>query len=232
MTRQARAELKSRLADSGVRLTGLASYVTVAADTADDVVVGALVAALQLAADLGAPMIRVFPSAPMASVNGTLVLAAPVEVVDERAARRLNAVSHSARDLGVFPVLETHDSHPRGEDVARILKRVEAPVGVVWDLLHPIRAGESIDATWKFLSPWLAGGHGSVQIKDATLHDLMPTLIGEGDLPVDAFAELLIREGYDGTVSLEWEKAWNPSIPTLEKGLDSAQRWFRRHWPE
>jgi hypothetical protein len=40
--------------------TGIASYVKVAASTEDDVVLGALVAALYFAADLGTATVRVF----------------------------------------------------------------------------------------------------------------------------------------------------------------------------
>ncbi|MFD0823604.1 nitrate- and nitrite sensing domain-containing protein, partial [Micromonospora zhanjiangensis] len=64
---------------------------------------------------------------------------------------------------GVTVLLETHDSHPRGADVARILRAVDHPrVRAGWDLLHPWRHGEPVTATAAILRPWLA----HVQLKD------------------------------------------------------------------
>ena len=97
--------------------------------------------------------------------------------------------------------------------------------------MHPWRTGEPLERTWQLLSPWLVDGRGSVQVKDANLPaDATPLPIGDGTLPVDEFAQLLVDAGYDGVVCLEWEKAWYPQAPGLRTGLDSAVRWFDRHW--
>ena len=111
------------------------------------------------------------------------------------------------------------------------LDQVSGPVGAIWDLMHPWRTGEPLERTWRLLSPWLAGGRGSVQVKDANLPaDATPLPIGDGTLPVDEFAQLLVDTGYDGVVCLEWEKAWYPAAADLPTALDSTVRWFDRHW--
>ena len=234
MTRAEAVEVKRCLDDAGVSVTGLASYVRVASDANDEMVLGALGSALTLARELGAPMVRVFPGAPThpGPYNQRPELLESIDEVDARASRRLNAVAHLSEDLGVHAVLETHDSHPRGEDIARILAQVESPVGAVWDLMHPWRVGEPLERTWHILSPWILNGRGSVQVKDADLpDDSTPLLIGDGTLPVDEFADLLIANGFDGPVCLEWEKAWYPNVSTLDVALASAHRWFSRKWP-
>ena len=234
MTATERAELGSRISDAGVAVSGIASYVQVASDAKDEMVVGSLAAAMKLAADLGAPMVRVFPGAPAHSspYDRKPELREPVDDVTSRAVARLNAVAPLAEELGVYPALETHDSHPCGADIVRILERCDGPVGAVWDLMHPWRTGEPLQHTWDLLSPWLSSGRGCVQIKDANLpEDRTPLPIGTGTLPVDEFAELLIREGYDAPICLEWEKAWHPSAANLGVALDSTKRWFDRHWP-
>ncbi|ACL38455.1 Xylose isomerase domain protein TIM barrel [Pseudarthrobacter chlorophenolicus A6] len=235
MTRQERARLRSEVADAGVAITGLASYIRVADPAPDELVVGALEAALFLAADLGAPTVRVFPGAPTEPADYQEVprTTAARHEVDALAARRLTAVGRLAEELDVFPALETHDSHPRGQDIAAILAQVEGRVGAVWDLMHPWRVGEGLEDTWNVLAPWLISGLGSVQVKDAGLPaSRTPVPIGDGTLPVDGFARLLRDRGYTGLLCLEWEKAWHPDAVRLDTALESTKAWYLRHWPD
>jgi sugar phosphate isomerase/epimerase len=234
MTRQARTRLRAEADGAGVAITGLASYIRVADTAPDDLVVGALEAALLLAADLGAPAVRVFPGAATEPAEYTQVpmTTAARHDVNALAARRLTAVGRLAAELDVYPVLETHDSHPRGRDIAEILGQVEGRAGAVWDLMHPWRVGESLDETWAVLQPWLDNGLGSVQVKDARLPDSRtPVPIGDGTLPVDGFAQLLKDKGYAGVLCLEWEKAWHPGAARLDAAIESTTAWFGRHWP-
>ena len=227
------AGVRAKIADAGIELTGLASYIKVCSDASDEVVIDALAGALNLASQLGAPIVRVFPGAPVhpASYDIRPRLREPASDVAARAVRRLDAVAHLSEDLGVHPALETHDSHPRAADIVPILEQASGPVGAIWDLMHPWRTGEPLEDTWQLLSPWLVDGRGSVQVKDANLPtDATPLPIGDGTLPADEFAQLLVGEGYDGVVCLEWEKAWYPTAPDLRIGLGSVVRWFDRHW--
>ncbi len=234
LTRAARRAVRTEIEDAGVIVTGIASYVKVGSAAEDEMIVGSLVGALDFAADLGAPMVRVFPGAPVepGPYDRVPQLLQPQEEVNARAANRLNAVASYAEDCGVLPALETHDSHPTGRHIAAVLEQVTGAVGAIWDLMHPWRVGETLEESWAALSPWLAAGRGGVQVKDADLPaDPTPLLIGEGTLPTDEFAELLIREGYAGPVILEWEKKWHPEAVPLDQALTSAKRWLDRHWP-
>ncbi len=224
--------IRTELEVAGVQLTGLAGYVRIADARSDEVVVGELIAAIRLAHELGAPTVRVFPGAPCQDLGYDRVprLLEPPEEVSRRAARRLTAVAGTVERLSVLPVIETHDSHPRGTDVAAIARLVDGPVGVIWDIMHPWRVGEPLKATWTALKEWLECGLGAVQIKDAALpDDRAPTRIGEGSLPCDAFARLLVEGGYTGIVSLELEAAWHPSAPPFPEVLASARQWFTRN---
>jgi sugar phosphate isomerase/epimerase len=234
MTRTARRELRRRLDEAGVRVTGVASYVRVAADVPDDVVLGALVAALDVAVDLGAPAVRVFPGAPTepGPYDRVPALTEDRDEVDARAARRLSAVAGYATETGVLPCLETHDSHPTATHVAAVLRQVDGPVGVVWDLMHPWRVGEALATSWAVLEPWLRVSGSSVQVKDARLpEDSTPFPVGAGTLPVDEFAALLVAQGYAGPVTLEWERAWYPAALPLGDALRPVRTWADRHWP-
>jgi sugar phosphate isomerase/epimerase len=235
MTAAGRRQLRERLAAAGVAVSALASYIRLAADAPDELVLGALAGAVQVAADLGAPAVRVFPGAPTEAGPYDQVprLHESREAVDERAARRLSAAAPLAAEAGVLLCLETHDSHPTGAHVAGLLERVAGPVGAVWDLMHPWRVGESLETSWSALQPWLARSGSSVQVKDAALPiDRTPRPIGEGSLPVDAFAELLVEQGWSGPVTLEWERAWHPTAAPLAVALTSLRTWADRYWPE
>jgi sugar phosphate isomerase/epimerase len=229
MTRAQRRALRSAVEEAGVAVTGVASYIRVGADVPDDVVLGALVGALDLAADLGAPFVRVFPGAPAEPCGYDTVptLTGSREEVADLVARRLDAVAGYAEECGVRPALETHDSHPTGALVADVLGRVSSPVvGAVWDLMHPWRVGEQLADTWAALQPWVADGRGWVQVKDAALPGRpLPLPLGEGTLPLDPFAALLADVGYDGVVSLEWERKWYPDAAPLDVACASFRSW-------
>lgn len=228
----ARKSLRAVIEAARVEVTSVASYVKVAAAGDDEAVTAELVQAIDYARDMGAPMVRVFPGAETTSASFTAppVLVEPAEEVEERAARRLSSITGYAESLGVLPVLETHDSHPTGADIARILQGVDGPVGAVWDVLHPWRVGEALEDTWAALDPWLSTNRCAVQVKDAALPDSTPVPLGHGNLPLEDFGRLLVNKGYEGAVTLEWEKAWYPEAAGLDVALKSARTWLDRHW--
>ncbi|WP_017583602.1 sugar phosphate isomerase/epimerase family protein [Nocardiopsis valliformis] len=212
----------------GMNVLAVASYVRVAAEGEDAEVAADLAEHLRMAELLGAPYLRVFPGGPGALKERTRA-PEPDPEADERAARRLAAAAPLAGDLGVRLALETHDSHPRGEDVARVLGLLDdgarQNTAVVWDLLHPWRVGEPLERTWEHLRPWLAQGRGWVQFKDvAAPEDPFPVPPGQGALPLDGAFRLLEGADYTGPLSLEWEKAWHPGAADLEVALEHSRR--------
>lgn len=231
-----RAAVRRSFTQAGMEIFGVASRVQIMAEGDDDAVVASLVGELRLAADLGARFVRVFPGAPLceqAPSDQVPELAEDVATVDARGARRLAAVLDEAAGLGVTPLIETHDSHPRGADVARLLAAVDvvAPghgVGAIWDLLHPWRVDEDLATTAELLAPHILDGRGYVQIKDvASPADVFPVLQEEGVIPGREFLSLLDELGYTGPISLEWERFWQPTAPTLDAALAAAARFLR-----
>jgi sugar phosphate isomerase/epimerase len=224
--------VRRTVAEAGIAVLSLATYVRVAACGPDEDAVRSLTEHVELAARLGAPFLRVFPGAETMPGPSSVApaLKDDLEEVDGRAVRRLAAVAPSAGDRGVRLVLETHDSHPRGADVVRVLARLEecapgAGVGAVWDALHPWRVGEPAEETAALLRPYLAFGRGYVQVKDVVSRDdLTPRLPGEGLLPLGEVMAAL--DGwYAGCVSLEWERAWYPRVPDLPAALRAWRTW-------
>ncbi|WP_329562145.1 sugar phosphate isomerase/epimerase family protein [Kitasatospora sp. NBC_01266] len=213
MTAAERSAAARALWRAGVTPLALAGYAAVAAPGEDARPVAELRGQLRLAADLGARHLRVFPR------GGD----APAVGADRRAARRLAAVADEAESLGVRILLETHDSHRAGRDVARVLELVDHPaVGALWDVLHTWLAGESPAVSHAALAPSL----GYVQVKDvAGPDDLTPLPLGAGVLPLAECLGLLPPECW---VSWEYEAPWFPSAAPLDGLLGSGAALLAR----
>jgi len=207
----ARARAARVLADRGLTALSVAGYIGIAAPGSDELILAALHDQLRLAADIGAAGVRVFPQ------GGDHGPAA-----DLRAVRRLAAVAPYAAELGVRVLVETHDSHSGGRDLARVLSQVDHPaVGALWDSMHTWLAGESVGETHAALAPWLA----YVQVKDIAGHnDRTPLALGAGVLPL---AELLRALPAACWVSWEYEAPWYPEAAALPDLLGSGATLLR-----
>jgi sugar phosphate isomerase/epimerase len=212
----ARKAVRELVAGADLEISALAGYVRIAGPGPDEPVVEGLLADLGLAADLGAPGVRVFP--------GGEDLAAGV--------RRLTAVAGFCRDHGVRVFVETHDAMATGAALARLLDAFgDRDVAVaIWDLLHPWRHGEAPADTQRELGAHLA----YIQIKDAVfVKDAVsatgttPVPLWAGSVPLDVCGELL--RGFPGWVSLEWERTWYPHVAPVEEILPGAREWIERY---
>lgn len=202
--------VRSVLADEGLAVAALAGYVKVAAPGPDEPVIDELKALIGLAQRIGAPAVRVFPGG------------------DGDARPRIGAVLGDLRDAGVRLLVETHDSHPTGAAALELVAGFGEPdlAAVLWDAVHPWRAGEAPAVTREVLGPYL----GYFQVKDAvSRQDPTPVPPGEGAVPLGECGELL--RSWSGWVSLEWEKAWYPAIAPVGTPLRAAAAWFGRYAP-
>ncbi|RAJ69803.1 sugar phosphate isomerase/epimerase [Streptomyces sp. Amel2xB2] len=234
LTLAERVDVVEEFKAAGVEVLAIAGYAKMAAPGDDDAVLTDAQELLELARDLGAPFVRVFPGG---GDSGP-------EEADATAARRLAALAPVAADLGVRLLLETHDSHSRGEDAARVLAAVgHASAGALWDVLHTWRAGEEPGASRRLLAPFL----GYVQVKDvASAEDTTPLPPGEGVLPLPEIVELLTRSGDAGDpigavgsggsattghragpsrgwLCWEYEKRWYPEVRELPELLPGVR---------
>jgi sugar phosphate isomerase/epimerase len=169
---------------------------------------------LQLASDWEAPLIRVFG-------GGLLADGRARRAQLEAAARVLEEAAPAAERLGVAIGVETHDSFSASAVVAELLTLVDsAAVGAVWDSHHPHRMGERAADVWASLGPRIL----LAQVKDARPDPARAdgwqlVLLGEGEVPVRDMLALLSDGGYQGWISVEWEKRWHPEIAEPELAL-------------
>ncbi|MEV0845637.1 sugar phosphate isomerase/epimerase family protein [Streptomyces sp. NPDC049954] len=212
-----RAAAVREFAAAGIEIVGVAGYVAMAEPGEDAPRIAELRALLELARDLGAPFVRVFPG------GGT---EQSEEEADATAARRLGVGAEYAAELGVRILLETHDSHRTGAAATRVLGTVgHKSTGALWDVMHTWLGGEQPADSYLALAPYL----GYVQVKDiASAQDTTPLALGAGVLPLTEVVETLTREGWDGWLCWEYEKRWYPQAVALPEQLAAGAFYLGR----
>lgn len=174
---------------------------------------------LEMAADLTAPLIRVFGGR---LAEGDNEAAARDRIVDS-----LNLLSPRAETLGIGIALETHDSLSASRAVADVLARVPShSVGALWDVHHPIRSGESPSETYDLIGARTIATH----VKDArrVSDGWQLVLMDEGELPIAEFIRVLRARGWHGWLAVEWEKKWHPEIPEPDVAMPWHAERLRR----
>ncbi len=181
---------------------------------------------LDLAAELGAPFARVFGGALPVGTTRAEILAPTAEV--------LHTLGVYGSERGVTVALETHDAWTSSADVMELIREVALPsVKVLWDAHHTYRSGEQPAQTLALMGDAIAYVH----LKDSRsasgkAGEWTYCLLNEGSVPLREICALLKRSGYDGYLSLEWEKKWHPEIAEPEIALPQAVPYLRSVWQQ
>jgi sugar phosphate isomerase/epimerase len=211
-----RAEIKAQVADSGLALACLATSLRYA----DPAMVKDQIAEthqyIDLAADIGAPRLRVF--------GGKIPTGVSRETAIEEVAQALLAVATHAGQRSVTVCLETHDDWCDPAHVVEVMQWVNSPfIGVNWDVMHPVRAaGLTMGQAFALLQPWIRHVHihdGSAETDRLTL---LP--IGQGVYDHKRALDLLKRHAYGDFLSGEWID-WEPYETHLPRELATLKRY-------
>ena len=174
----------------------------------------------ELAAQLGAPGIRVFGDRIHAQADRECTTSWIVE--------SLTLLTRKMRNSGVEIWLETHGDFASAVDVQSILSQCPG-VGLVWDPVAAfIENGEAALDHGLALSRAIRHTH----IKDVRRlnADWIPVLTGEGEFPLFNIRTVLENINYSGFLSFEWEKKWHRSIENARVAVPHFANWFRTAW--
>jgi sugar phosphate isomerase/epimerase len=213
-----RTSVRRQADDAGVALCCLATSCKYADPATAAGQVDETLQAIDLAADVGAPRIRVFggqiPKGRSRNESIALLVESLRQVVD-RALQR-----------GVAVCLETHDDWCDPAHVAEVVQQVNSPaVAVNWDVMHPVRAGGStMDGAFEALRPWIRHLHVHDGSRRQDQLELVP--IGQGDFDHRRVIELLVGMDYDGYLSGEWIN-WEPAEVHLPRELATLKGYER-----
>jgi len=162
--------------------------------------------------------------------------AATAGVSDEEALtmarRHLRQIIKICKPRGLTPLLETHNSLTASLAMRRLIGEFDpAEVGVLWDIEHTTRAGESPADVVETLSRWMRYIHFKDSVLDPNAdgkRKKRPMLMGQGDLPLTEALKALQTVGYEGWISLESEKRWLPdAAPEPEVAIPHFAAYMR-----
>ena len=181
--------------------------------------------ALELAAELGSPQVKTF--------GGALPRDVPAATVFDYVAEHIGRLARHGERLGVRLLLETHDGFSPSGHVAAILERVPSPgFAALWDVHHPYRMGETPEQVDAALGARVAHVHVKDANRAAPGEDAWDyVLLGEGELAsqVQGAIDRRAGRGFDGFVSVDWEKQWHPEIADPEVALPQFAGALRRY---
>jgi sugar phosphate isomerase/epimerase len=110
------------------------------------------------------------------------------------------------------------------------LELLPEPLLLIWDSHHTWRyGGETPAETWGLLGRWVRHVHLKDSLdKLSERHPFTYVLPGDGQMPMAEVMSCLRESGFDGFVSLEWERLWHLYLPPLRDALTQLQKqpWF------
>ena len=165
----------------------------------------------ELAAGLGAPLIRVFPDKIQPGSSRSKTRDYIVESL-LRVSERL--------PFEVDVALETHGDFARAEGAVEIVRLVNHPqVTLIWDVANSLSAGDSIEEAGQTVWPYLSHIHLRDARPVSNSEHWLPVLAGTGKVSFVETLATIKTLNYDGYVSFEWEKHWHPEIEEPEVAL-------------
>jgi sugar phosphate isomerase/epimerase len=134
-----------------------------------------------------------------------------------------------ARGWRTDVMVETHDSLFTSEAIRRFLAAVPG-TAILWDAHHTWRkGGEEPVATWQAIRAGVVHVHVKDSVdRPSARHPYTYVLPGDGEFPAGRLLAALRADGFDGPVSLEWERMWHPYLPPLDEALHvaGARGWW------
>jgi sugar phosphate isomerase/epimerase len=177
-----------------------------------------------LAAELGAPAIRVF--------GDTIQAGASQESTRGWIAESIHELAEVTSRKGIEVWLETHGDFCAASETAAILSESGSQhVGVVWD---PVNSIISTDEKPTEGAPLLGSAIRHVHVKDFQRTDdgFRYVLTGDGDFPLHDLKRALRQLHYDRFLSFEWEKKWHPELADAGVALPHFANWFRKNYAD
>ena len=177
---------------------------------------------IDLARQLNCPYVRVFPNLfPKDQVKKQTI---------DLIANGLKELGSYGAGKGVMVLMETHGDAVWINDLTAIMQATAHPnVGLIWDAANMWTITKEPPAkVWQQLKPYIRHTH----IKDAKMVNGKPayTLLGQGDVPIFEAIDALVKGGYKGYYSFEWEKLWHPEISEPEVAIADYPVAMKKHF--
>jgi sugar phosphate isomerase/epimerase len=163
---------------------------------------------IDLAASFSVPYVRVFGN----KIVGTRDLAI------KNVAQSLRTLGDYAGPKGVTVLIESHGDFTDSPTLRAIFEQADSPhVALLWDAHHTFVSGKEAPAfTVSQLGKYIRHTHLKDSVRKGGGDDVQYVLTGRGQVPVKRQVEALVKIGYQGYYSFEWEKVWHPELEEPE----------------
>lgn len=213
-------KLRRLFADAGVHIACLAGSVQFTGKRRrDQQQAGDLRQYIATAEQIGCPLVKIFDTQVRAGQTRSSAGSAMGDW--------LLPLGDFAANHGVTIVVENALSFRAAKEFWLILDRTNHPaVACCWDVFNAAVIGEPPALSVPVLNSKIQYAH----VKDARLGATGASYckLGEGDVPVEDFIHRLMGIGYDGYVTMEWEKAWLPGLADAAEVLPDALTKLRK----
>lgn len=237
------ADSQARIRDSGLAVSCISTGVRLTDRDPAAIAVcdQELLRCAELAAALDCRQLRIFGGG-LQSFDQEADESRRPEVIAWVVERLGSLIDRVRRTAAVDLLIETHDAWTASAHIVAILEQVGRPeVACCWDIKHTWwMAQETARTTWERLRPWVRNTHwkdacrtapsalmAEAKIAEKVRGAGMLVPVGEGVAPLADACELLLRDGYDGWWTLEWEKQWHPHIAGPEVAFPGFIRQIR-----
>jgi sugar phosphate isomerase/epimerase len=170
---------------------------------------------IDLASQLEVPYVRVFGNEAVG----------PRDQAITHVAKGLHELGEYAGPKNITVILESHGDFTDSPSLRAVMEQADSPhVALLWDAHNTFTGSkEDPEVTVSQLGKYIRHTHlkDSVPKGDKEEHYV---LTGRGTVPVKRQVELLVKMGYTGYYSFEWEKAWHPDIDDPEIAIADYSR--------
>jgi sugar phosphate isomerase/epimerase len=171
--------------------------------------------ALEDAKTIGCQAVRIFGNEVGVGENQRGVIA--------RIAERAKPLAEKAADLGIELLFENAGSFPAPKEWWWLLNIVEHPmVGLMWNQAVSAANDDEDKGGWVSVST-LNSRIRIAKVKDISLGQgagYVP--LGQGDVGIKNFIQRLLGIGFDGYITVEWDRLWLPSLAPAQEYLPEA----------
>ncbi|GHM99158.1 sugar phosphate isomerase [Cytophagales bacterium WSM2-2] len=179
---------------------------------------------IDLAHELSCPNVRVFPN---------------LFPKDQEKKATIDLIVKGLLELGEFAkgsdvnvLIESHGDLLSIADLEEVMKAATHPnVGMIWDVTNMwIKTHESPKAAYERLKTYIRHTH----IKDAKMvgEKIVYTRLGQGKVPIFEAIDILLKDGYKGYYSFEWEKLWHPELEEPALAIAEYARVMKKHFKQ
>ncbi|WNR46107.1 NAD(P)-dependent oxidoreductase [Paenibacillus roseipurpureus] len=219
MTEHQRREVLRQFKEAGLEITNIGSAVCFTGSSGDEEQFANFQEVVSLAYDLQARGVRIFLGY-FNKRKDNRMIPIPYDTI----VTRIKQACAWAASFGIQVWIETHNEFATGRELRKLLDDVDMPnCAVIYDIIHPLEAGESPLETITLLGAQCVHVHIKDGAPSADPMDLewIYTKLGEGQIPITTIVNQLEEAGYSGCYSLEWERKWRKElqVPGMEPAV-------------